>query len=66
MQKNLAYITRMRENNLFPSHHHKYIDTFSIKFNYLRHKDKKWDGKHQNLVVECADNLYVHIFAIFI
>ena len=21
------------------SHHHKYIDTFSIKFNYLRHKE---------------------------
>lgn len=59
-KKNLAYITRMRENNLFPSHHHKYIDTFSIKFNYLRHKDKKeWHQNEFSLVV-----ISMHIFTI--
>ena len=55
---------RENVNNIFHSHHHKYIDTFSIKFNYPRRnicvrmmKEKgEWERQRQRL------NLSIYLF----
>jgi hypothetical protein len=51
--------SEQKANNIFHSHHHKYIDTFSIKFNYARRRymRSRWPRRSERRKTKGRDSI---------